>query len=130
MVNKLKEAYQPKDSVAEVELYERLLSVKMKAKEDARTLFEQAASIQNRYNDGYHQVPKEQLMAVVLRAAPKEYASVLTNLEVSHSRMTMKMFYRSVYKNVAGEESNYELALVGQNNTNETYTKKKKNFNG
>jgi len=130
VVNKLKEAYQPKDSVAEVELYERLLSVKMKAKEDARTLFEQAASIQNRYNDGYHQVPKEQLMAVVLRAAPKEYASVLTNLEVSHSRMTMKMFYRSVYKNVVGEESNDELALVGQNNTNETYTKKKKNFNG
>ena len=44
-INKLKEAYQPKDSVTEVELYERLLSVKMKAKDDPRTLFEQVASI-------------------------------------------------------------------------------------
>ena len=138
VVNKLKEAYQPKDSVTEVELYERLLSVKMKAKDDPRTLFEQVASIQNWYNDGNRQVPKEQLMAVVLRAAPKEYASVLTdvqrvkgtNLEVSHLRMTMNMFYRFVYKRVTGEESNDELALVGQNNTNETYTKKKKKFNG
>eukprot|EP00815_Leptocylindrus_aporus_P003585 CAMPEP_0116055810 /NCGR_PEP_ID=MMETSP0322-20121206/3629_1 /TAXON_ID=163516 /ORGANISM="Leptocylindrus danicus var. apora, Strain B651" /LENGTH=78 /DNA_ID=CAMNT_0003539485 /DNA_START=596 /DNA_END=832 /DNA_ORIENTATION=+ len=43
VVNKLKEAYQPKDSVTEVELDERLLSAKMKAKEDLRTLFEQVA---------------------------------------------------------------------------------------
>ncbi len=71
VVNKLKEAYQPKDSVTEVELDERLLSAKMKAKEDLRTLFEQVASKQNWYNDGNRQVPKEQLMAVVLRAAPK-----------------------------------------------------------
>jgi len=130
VVNKLVEAYQPKDSVTEVKLYERLLSVKMKTKEDPRILFEQVASIQNWYNDGNRQVPKEQLMAVLLRAAPKEYASVVTdvqrvkgtNLEVSHLRMTMNMFYRFVYKRVTGEESNDELALVGQNNINKTYT--------
>ena len=44
VVNKSKETYQPKDSVTKVELYERLLSVKMKAKEDQRTLFKQVAS--------------------------------------------------------------------------------------
>jgi len=77
-------------------------------------------------------------MAVVLRAAPKEYASVLTDvqrvkgtdLEVSHLRMTMNMYYRSVYKETASEENNDELALVGQSNVNETYMKKKKKFNG
>jgi len=120
-VNKLKEAYQPKDSVTEVELCERLFPVKMKAKDDPRTLFEQVTSIQNWYNDGNRQVSKEQLMAVVLRAAPKEYASVLidvqrvkgTNLEVSHLRMTMNMYYRSVYKKTASEENIDELALAG-----------------
>ena len=122
----MKEAYQPKDSVTEVELYERLLSVEMKAKDDPRTLFEQVASIQNWYNDGNRQVPKEQLMAVVLRAAPKDYASVLTdvqrvkgtNLEALHLRMTMNMYYRSVYKKRASEENNDELVLVGQSNAN------------
>ena len=106
VVEKLKEAYQPKDGVTEVELYERLMSVKIEAREDPRTLFEQVASIQNWYNDGSCKVPKSQLMAVVLKAAPKEYASVVTDvqrvkgntLEVSHLRVAMNMYYRSVYK--------------------------------
>jgi len=48
VVNKLKEAYQPKDSVTEVELYERLLSVKMKAKNDPRTPVEMTSPLKRR----------------------------------------------------------------------------------
>jgi len=52
VIEKLQEIYQPKDSVTEVELYARLLNVKMKPKENPKILFEQVAAIQNWYNSG------------------------------------------------------------------------------
>ena len=71
----------------------KLLEVKMKPKEDPKTLFEQVAAISNWYNSSAKKVAKEQIIAVVLKAAPKEYASVLTSeqekrgstLQLSHS---------------------------------------------
>ena len=78
-VEKLQEIYQPRDNVTEVEVYEKLLEVKMKPKEDPKTLFEQVASIQNWYNHGMKKLPQEQLIAVILKAAPKDYMSVLTS---------------------------------------------------
>ena len=45
VVKKLFEIYKPIDDITEVEVYERLLQVKMRNKEDPRTLFEQLASI-------------------------------------------------------------------------------------
>ena len=97
VVEKLLEIYKPKDNITEVEVYERLLDVKMKNKEDPKTLFEQVAAIQNWYNDGSNKLPKGQLIAAVLKAAPKDYASVLTSeqekrgtgLELSHLRAVM-----------------------------------------
>ena len=50
VVEKLVEIYQPTDDVTEVELYNKLLQVKMKKKEDPKVLFEQIATIQNWYN--------------------------------------------------------------------------------
>ena len=47
VVEKLKEVYQPSDSITEVELYEKLNEVEMKKKDDPKTLFEQIAKIKN-----------------------------------------------------------------------------------
>ena len=143
VVEKLKGIYQPKDSVTEVELYTRLMTVKMKTKEDPKTLFEQIATIQNWYTSGTTRVPKEQLIAVVLRAAPTEYASVLTSeqgkrgtgLEVSHLRVVMNQYYRAVYKKLGGSSSkgDDEMSLAGQDYKNKESGGKwqgKKKFSG
>ena len=119
VVENLLEIYQPKDNVTEVEVYERLLSVKMKPKEDPKTLFEQVASIQNWYNTSAKKIPKEQVIAVILKAAPKEYASILTSeqeirgstLQLSNLRAVMSKYYRSVHKKSDSEEEN-ELTLT------------------
>ena len=88
------------------------------------------ASIQNWYNTDSKKLPKEQLIAVVLRAAPNEYASVLTgeqakqgiNLELSHLRAVMNTYYRTVYKQSSKQEDDEEMALAeadGQKNNNQ-----------
>ena len=141
VVEKLLEIYRPSDNVTEVEVYERLLSVKMKnKKEDPKTLFEQVASIQNWYNTESKKLPKGQLVTVVLRAAPAEYASVLTSeqekrgasLELSHLRAVMNKYYRAVYKGKNGkdeeeESDDDEMALSSHDSKKNNRTKK---FNG
>ena len=144
VMEKLKEVYQPKDSVTEIELHDLLMDVKMKKKEDPKTLFEQIASIENWYNEGTQKVPKSQLIAVVLRAAPVEYASVLTSeqqkqgtsLNLSHLRAAMNKYYCQVYKKKGNNKNNDddEMALTntnngGKNNKNNKNHRRKK-FNG
>ena len=46
-VEKLMAIYKPKDNVTKVEVYTKLLQVKMKKKKDPKVLFEQVALIQN-----------------------------------------------------------------------------------
>ena len=101
VVEKLKNAYQPDDDVTEIELYEKLMAVKMKKKDNPRTLFEQIAVIQNWYNRGTKVLPRGQMMAVIMRAAPDEYASVITSeqqkqgsaLQLSDLRVAMCKYY-------------------------------------
>jgi len=81
-------------------------------------MFEQVAAIQNWYNSAAKKLPKEQLIAVVLRAAPKEYTSVLTTeqgtqgdkLELSHLHTVMNK------KNSINDDVDDELALTGADN--------------
>ena len=137
VVEKLKEVYQPKDNITEVDLYEKLMAVKMKKKEDPKKLFEKIASIQNWYNEGTKKIPKEQLIAVVLKAAPLAYASVLTSeqekrgngLELTHLRVVMKKYYRAVYQKTAvqgDDDDDDEMALTGQDGKNNANRNKKK----
>ena len=59
VVKKLFKIYKPDDDITEVEVYERLLEVKIKRKDDPRTLFEQVASIKNWYKTGTKSYPKD-----------------------------------------------------------------------
>ena len=138
VVEKLQEIYKPSDNVTEVELYDKLLSVKMKKKEDPKTLFEQLATIQNWYNNGSRKIAKSQLIAVALKAAPDDYASVLTseqekqgdNLELSHLRAVMNKYFRAVHKGRKGKDDDDEMALTNQDETKTKSSTKKKKFNG
>jgi hypothetical protein len=123
VVTKLLQVYQPKDKVTTVELYEKLLKVTMKKKEDPKALFEQVAKIQNWYNSGSKKkVDIDQLIAVVMKAAPREYASVLNaeqrtqgeDLKLSHIRIAMNQYFRSVYGSEKTGSEKDELTLAAK----------------
>ena len=56
-----------------------LNKVTMKKEQGASTLFEQLSAIQNHYNTATRQINEEDLITVVLDAAPDEYKSILTS---------------------------------------------------
>ena len=78
VVDALFKKYSPQDTASLVELQEELSLVSMKDKDDPALLFGKLAGIRNKYNNAVQQVSKEQLMATAIRAAPKEYKSVIT----------------------------------------------------
>jgi hypothetical protein len=79
----LKAKYQPQDTMTRVELRHQLNKVKLKKGANPATLFEQLSSIENKYNNLTRQIDQEDLIAVVINAAPVEYQSVLTNEQLS-----------------------------------------------
>jgi hypothetical protein len=112
VVKALFKKYRPIDTMTLVELREALGQVSMKAKEDPATIFEQISTIENRYMDGARTIPIEELVAVVMSAAPNEYASVLTTeqrvkgaaLTLEDLESTMDVHYRLLYpRNVSND---------------------------
>ena len=83
--------------MTKVEVHRKLLKVKMKKKEDPKVPFKQVAAVQTWCNTDAKKLPKSQLIAVVLHAAPREHASVSTgeqakqgtDLKLSHLRAVM-----------------------------------------
>jgi hypothetical protein len=55
-----------------------LNKIGMKKDADPATLFEQIASVENRYNMATNQIQQEDLIADILDAAPMEYKAILT----------------------------------------------------
>ena len=76
VVKSLMKRFQPDDTISRVEMRMELHKVSMAAQDDPMTLFEHLSSLQNRYKK--IQIPKEDLIAVILSVAPKEYTPVLT----------------------------------------------------
>ena len=70
--------FQPNNTVTRVEMRQMLNEVSMKKDDDPSTIFEQLSSIENRYNTAERQMEQEDMIAVVLHAAPEKYQSVLT----------------------------------------------------
>jgi hypothetical protein len=77
VVKGLFKKYRPIDTMTLVELRQALGKVSMKQKDDPAVIFEQIGSIENQYTDGTRMIPDEELIAVVLSAAPEEYVPVL-----------------------------------------------------
>jgi hypothetical protein len=73
----LEQKYQPEDTITRVEMRQRLSNIKMKRNDDPATLFEQISAIENRFNTHTRHIEEEDLIAVVLDAAPQDYQSLL-----------------------------------------------------
>jgi hypothetical protein len=71
--------YRPQDTITRVELRQVLNAIKMKKGTDPATLFEQISSVENKYNTATKKIDQDDLIAVVLDAAPTEYRSLLTS---------------------------------------------------
>ena len=68
----------PEDTMTRVELHQVMNKISMKKGQEPAVLFEQISAVENRYNS-VEQVSEEDLIAVILDAAPAEYHSVLTS---------------------------------------------------
>lgn len=79
VVAQLQKKYSPDDRISRVELRTMLNAVSMKTTEDPSVLFEQVSAIRNRYDTAAHQIDEEELIAVIMGAAPKEFISVITS---------------------------------------------------
>jgi hypothetical protein len=62
-----------------VEQQSMLNVVSLKDHEISSTIFEQVSVIGNHYNTVAHQTDKEELIAVIMEAAPKQYVPVITS---------------------------------------------------
>ena len=90
----LKQKYQPEDTMTRVELQHQLNMVKLKKEDDPATMFEQLSAIKNRYNKSDRQIDEDDLITVVIDAAPKEYQSVLTGEQLQlKSSVTLEVHY-------------------------------------
>jgi hypothetical protein len=77
-VSGLNKKYNSQDTISRVELRQRLSAIRMKKNEDPTTLFEQISSTENKFNTSMRHIEEEDLIAVILDAAPQEYQSLLT----------------------------------------------------
>ena len=72
--------------MSRVELRQRLNQIKMNKNEDPKTLFEQIGAVRNAYNTRAKKIDEEDLIAVILDAAPERYQAVLTAEQRAHKR--------------------------------------------
>jgi len=115
--------YQPQDTITRVELRQRLNQVRMKKGQDPVTLFDQISSIKNMYNTSTKQIDQEDLIAVVLDAAPIEYQALLTaeqrmkgaTVTLSDLQVVMNQYWRQTKsareKDKTNDESELTLAV-------------------
>ena len=112
--------YRPVDTISRVEMRTRLNNVSMKNNQDPKVLFDQLASIENAYNTTTRQIDQDDLIAVVLEKAPKDYKSILTaeqrkqgvNLTLLDLESAMNDLFRTLHPNTAPSNDDKEVALV------------------
>jgi NurA-like 5'-3' nuclease len=115
----LKKKYQPQDTMTRVEVRHQLDKIIMKKDADPATLFEQLNSIENRYNTATRKIEEEDLIAVVIDAAPKQYQLVLTNeqlrsknfLTMEDLNKAMNTLWRTHAVNTGVKQEEEELVL-------------------
>ena len=79
VVAALLKRYMPQDTMTKVELSTKLAQISMTKKQNSSTIFEQIASIRNKYSTPGTVIDTSELIAVVIKAAPKEYQSLIAN---------------------------------------------------
>jgi hypothetical protein len=77
MIRGLFKKYQPQDTVTLVELRWMLNKISMKKDANTATMFEQIASVKNRYNTVTRKIQEEGLIAIILDKSTMHYKAVL-----------------------------------------------------
>jgi hypothetical protein len=119
VVETMFQEYQPRDTMTRVELRTRLNKITMKRGDDPRVIFEQLSAVKNMYNTATSKIKEEDLIAVVIAAAPKDYQGVLTNeqlrlggqLKLTDLHKAMNALWRSLGGSKSGGGDHDELAL-------------------
>ena len=119
IVSAMLQRYMPQDTVTRVELRQMLNKVTMKPNDDPRVIFEQLSTIENRYTTATQRIEKEDLIAVVLDAAAKEYQAVLTceqrvkgtSIELIDLETAMNQHYRQIKGSKPAGETDKEISL-------------------
>jgi hypothetical protein len=118
----LKAKHMPNDTMTRVELRQEMNKIKMKKNDDPATLFEQISSVTNRYQSSTSAVNEEDMIAVILDAAPAEYQAVLTSeqrvkrvaLKQADLEEAMNQHWRQIKKKsgaAATDEDEAEITL-------------------
>jgi len=121
VMSELEKKYAPKDTITRVELKKMLHQITMKDGDNPQTLFEQIATIKNKYNDPKNkiQIDEADLIAQVLIAAPRSYQQVLTAeelrlgdaMKLSDLSQAMTTHYRATNNNL--DDGGREFSLAG-----------------
>ena len=95
----------------------------MKPNDNPKKLFEQISMVQNAFNGPNQKVDEDDLIAVVLDAAPEQYKAVLTNeqrahkvskdLSLQHLKDAMHDHYRTLNLNGKSSEDNEDEVALG-----------------
>ena len=119
IIKNLADEYEPKDEVSKVELKRDLNNVTMQEDDDPKELFSQLTTIERKYASSSYEIPKEDLMAVALEAAPEKYAVILAKelrdkgdaCALSDLKEAMKAQYRLATKGKKNKSNGKELSL-------------------
>jgi hypothetical protein len=121
VVEALFKKFRPQDTITRVELRQMLNSIKMKKGSDPASLFEQISSVENRFNIGTRgRIDQDDLIAVVLDAAPQEYQALLTGeqrrratlLTIEDLEMVMNQYWRQTNKEREQNDEESEVTLA------------------
>ncbi len=91
----------------------------MKPNNDPRVIFEQISTIENRYTTATQRIDKEDLIAVVLDAASKDYKAILTceqrmmgtAVTLQDLETAMNQHYRQIKGSKPSAETDKEISL-------------------
>ena len=86
VTRQLLQKYKPTGTMSRIELRQQLNQIKMNKNEDPKTLFEQIGAVRNAYNTKTRNIDEEDLIAVILDAAPEEHQAVLTAEQRAHKK--------------------------------------------
>jgi hypothetical protein len=120
VTEQLEAQFAPRDLASKTELRVSLNQVKMGKKEDPRKLFEKLAGIETRFNTATYQIPKDELMAVVMQKAPDIYDGAI-NMEMRSKgdaltmedlQTTMCNQYRITASKTGAGTDDQEIGLV------------------
>ena len=128
VVASLFKKYQPQDTITKVELRQMLNKVSMKKNDDPATLFDQISTIKNKYNTMTKQIDEDDLIAIILTSAPKDYQAILTSeqrhqgdtLSIEDLETVMNQHWRQIGGNKGGkqeDDDDNELNLSAFNGT-------------